>query len=81
MTVKFGIKTWTMLSSLVLALVFVTGCNSEETPPETRRRQPGAAAVPAAKPATEAKPATPPAPKPRTRRSEDQIESRQARAE
>jgi hypothetical protein len=28
---KSGIKTWTMLSSLVLGLVFVTGCNSDDT--------------------------------------------------
>jgi hypothetical protein len=32
--VKSGIKTWTMLSSLVLAVVFVTGCNSDDTTTE-----------------------------------------------
>jgi len=61
--VKSGIKTWTMLSSLVLALVCVNGCNSEETPPETTPK-PGVSATPPGKPAEPAKPVTPPASKP-----------------
>ena len=56
---KSGIKTWTMLSSFVLALVFMTGCNSEETT-DTTTPKPGATA-PTVKP-TETKPTTGTAP-------------------
>jgi len=65
-SVKSGIKTWTMLSSLVLALVFVSGCNSEDTTSETKAPATGGAAAPA-KPGGMDKPgggdmAKPPAP-------------------
>jgi hypothetical protein len=62
-TIRFGIKAWTMLSSLVLALVVVAGCQSDEpaAPPASPA---GTAAVkPADKPATGTPPATT-APKP-----------------
>jgi hypothetical protein len=51
-TIKFGIKAWTMLSSLVLALVVVAGCQSDEpaTPPASQTTTP-AAVKPADKPA------------------------------
>jgi len=50
---KSGIKTWTMLSSFVLALVFVAGCNSEETPDTAK---PSAGGPAASKPADAGKP-------------------------
>ncbi|MFI5460847.1 MAG: hypothetical protein ACHRXM_36010 [Isosphaerales bacterium] len=59
---KSGIKTWTMLSSLVLALAFVTGCNTEETPPESTPK-PAVTAPSTVKPA-DAKPVTPAPSKP-----------------
>jgi len=48
-----------MLSSLVLALVFVSGCNSDDTSSETKA--PATGGTPAVKPATD-KPAAAPAP-------------------
>jgi hypothetical protein len=60
--VKSGLKTWTMLSGLVLGLAFVTGCNSEETPAPTTGggATPGVNASPPPKTAGEtAKPTTP----------------------
>jgi hypothetical protein len=57
--VKFGIKAGVLLSSLVLALVFVVGCNSDEPTPPV-----GGAGAGAAKPADAGKPITPPTTKP-----------------
>jgi hypothetical protein len=58
--VKFGIKAWSMLASLALAIVFVSGC-TEETPPDTGAPKAGTPAVAPAKPAGDImKPAAPP---------------------
>ena len=56
---RFGIKTWTMLSGLVLALVLVTGCNSGDEPAAG-----GGATTPSAAPGAPKAPTTPPDSKP-----------------
>lgn len=45
MTVKFGIKAISMLSSLALALVIVSGC-TEDTPAEPAAKPAGGAVSP-----------------------------------
>ena len=62
MTVKFGIKASSMLASLALATVFVSGC-TEEAPPEPAK--PAASAAPS-KPAGDTKPAAPTPEKPKS---------------
>jgi hypothetical protein len=62
--VKSGIKTWTMLSGLVLALVLVTGCNSGDEPAATGGGAPAPAVAPATKAPDAKAPMTPPASKP-----------------
>jgi hypothetical protein len=58
--VKFGIKALSLVSSLALAFVFVSGC-TEETPSDAAKPA-GGAMAPASKPAGgDMKPATPPA--------------------
>jgi hypothetical protein len=54
--VKSGIKTWTMLSSLVLALVCVSGCNSDDTTTTDSTAPKGGGVSAPAKP-TDTKPA------------------------
>ena len=52
-TVKFGIKAGVLLSSLVLAFVFVVGCNSDETTPPVKEagiKAPSDTKAPAATP-------------------------------
>jgi hypothetical protein len=61
-TVKFGIKALSMLSSLALALVIVTGC-TEDTPPDTKAPASGPVAQPGPK-GPEKAPAAPPTTKP-----------------
>jgi uncharacterized spore protein YtfJ len=62
--VKFGIKTSAMLSSLVLALVFVAGCNSEDATTDSTPKPGGGAGAGAAVKPVDAKPITPPVSKP-----------------
>jgi hypothetical protein len=59
-TVKFGIKAISMLSSLALALVIVSGC-TEDTPTEPAAKPAGGAVTP---PAKTGGPAGAPAPAP-----------------
>jgi len=62
--VKSGLKTWTMLASLVLAIVFVNGCNSEEPAADSGApKSPSVSAPPVIKPDA-AKPAMTPTPAP-----------------
>jgi hypothetical protein len=60
--VKFGIKALSMLSSLALAIGFVSGC-TEETPPDAGAPKPAPAAVAPAKPGGPMTPAPAPTPK------------------
>jgi hypothetical protein len=62
--VKSGLRTWTMLAGVVLSLVLVAGCNSEETPPAPAGGAPAAAPAPPPTKAPEAKTPMPPAGKP-----------------
>jgi hypothetical protein len=58
--IQLGIKAWSLVSSLVLALVVVAGCNTEESAPAT---SPGPAApvTPPPPPTRPETKATPPA--------------------
>lgn len=67
MRIKLGLKAWSTLSAMLLALVMISGCNDEgsappSTPPSTPPPPPSTTKAPEAKkdmPATPPPPSTP----------------------
>lgn len=75
MRIKLGFKGWSTLSAMLLALVLISGCNDEGTPPATNPTPPPPPPPPPAKTDTIKKPEpTPPPPVTKEEKTEEKHE-------